>query len=334
MSILYVTEQGATVGFTAGRIVVRKNKRILQELPVVKLEQIVVIGRINITPWVINYCLRAGIEVSYLSSPGNFAGRLQPELNRNVVPRQRQFERATDAEFMLGMAKRIVTGKIRNMITMVKRQRRMQIADGAPAEEMESILPRVEQAASAESLYGYEGTASASYFKAVRAALRGDWGFDTRNYHPPMDPVNALLSLGYTMLYKDMHAAISIVGLDPYLGCFHKPRQGHAALASDLMEELRAPLIDRMILTTLNKRIILPEEFTRESDGRYKLTPPAFKRFLKVYADALNEPTWYAPLTRNLTWRHLIEHQVRHYSRVITGEDAEYRPYDADSALS
>ena len=332
MSVLYVTEQGATVGFTAGRIVVRKHKRVIQELPVVKLEQLVVVGRINITPWVINYCLRMGIEVSYLSSPGNFAGRLQPELNRNVIPRQRQFERAADAPFMLGLARGIVKGKIRNMIAMVRRQRRLQSAEGDPIAEMQALLPRVEAAPSGDSLYGYEGTASASYFKAFRAALRAEWEFETRNYHPPMDPANALLSLGYTMLYKELHAAISIVGLDPYLGCFHKPRQGHAALASDLMEELRAPLIDRLILTTINKRVLVQDEFQRDPDGRFKLVPPAFKRFLKVYAEALNESTWYAPLTRNLTWRHLIEHQVRHYARVMTGEDAEYRPYDADSA--
>jgi len=333
MAILYVTEQGATVGFTGGRIVVRKDKHILDELPVIKLEQIVAVGRINITPWVINYCLRAGVEISYLSSPGHFAGRLQPEPNRNVIPRQRQFERASDADFMLGMAKRIVTGKIRNMIAMVKGQRRMRTEDAASQSEMEAILPRVEGAASADSLYGYEGSASASYFKSVRAALRGDWGFDARIYHPPTDPVNVLLSLGYTLLYKDMHAAISIVGLDPYLGCFHKPRQGHAALASDLIEEHRAVLVDRMVLTTLNKRIIAPDEFQQEADGRHKLAPPAFKRFLKIYADALNETVLYPPLARKLTYRYLIEHQVRHYSRVITGDDPEYRPFEAEAAL-
>lgn len=106
----------------------------------------------------------------------------------------------------------------------------------------------------------------------LRAALKADWGFDTRSYHPPTDPVNALLSLGYTMLYKDMHAAISIVGLDPYQGCFHKPRHGHAALASDLIEEHRSVLIDRMILTILNKRIITPQDFQQEADGRFQLS--------------------------------------------------------------
>src|SRR5215210_7212747 len=121
MSVLYITEAGSTVGFTGGRIVVRKNKQVLQELPVIKLEQIVAVGNINITPAVVAYCLRAGVEVSYLSSPGHFAGRLQPEYSRNVIPRQRQFARAAEADFMLTTAKAIVTGKIRNMMAMIKR---------------------------------------------------------------------------------------------------------------------------------------------------------------------------------------------------------------------
>lgn len=333
MSVLYITEQGATVGFTGGRIVVRKNRQVLQELPVIKLEQIVAVGNINITPAVVAYCLQAGIEVSYLSSPGHFTGRLQPEYNRNVIPRQRQFERASDADFMLGTAKRIVAGKIRNMMAMVKRQRRLRGEDGAPLAELEAILPRIEKAAAADSLYGYEGSASAAYFRAFRAALRGDWVFETRNYHPPADPVNAILSLGYTMLYKDMHAAISIVGLDPYLGCFHKPRQGHAALASDLIEEHRAVLVDRLILTTLNKRVVSQQDFEQDADGRFRLAKPAFKKFLGLYANALNESSYYPPLSRKLRYRSLIEHQVRHYSRVITGDEPEYRPYDAEAAL-
>jgi CRISPR-associated protein Cas1 len=333
MAVLYVTEPGATVSFTAGRIVVRKNKQILQELPIIKLEQIVAVGRINLTPAVVNYCLHAGVEVSYLSSPGHFSGRLQPEFGRNVIPRQRQLQRAAEPEFMLSMAKTIVGGKIRNMMAMVKRQRRLQQEDGNAMAEMEAILPRVEKATTGDSLYGYEGAASASYFKAFRAALRGDWGFDARNYHPPTDPVNALLSLGYTLLYKDMHAAISIVGLDPYQGCFHKPRHGHAALASDLIEEHRAALVDRLALTTLNKRIILQQDFQQDAEGRFRLSTPSFKKFLSLYGEAMNEPVPYPPLSKRISYRHLLEYQVRHYARVVVGEDAQYQPYDAEAAL-
>ena len=331
MSILYVTEPGATVGYADGRIVVRKNKHILQELPVIKLEQIVAIGRINLTPSVVQFCLQAGIEVSYLSSPGHFVGRLQPEFSRNVLPRQRQLQRAAESDFMLAQARNIVAGKLRNMMAMIKSQRRLQQADNRALESMTTLLPRIAKTANPDALYGYEGSASAAYFSAWRAALKGDWGFDTRNYHPPTDPVNALLSLGYTLLYKEMHAAIGIVGLDPYQGCFHKPRHGHAALASDLMEEHRSVVIDPLILTALNKRSILPEDFHQEEDGRFKLAPPAFKKFLGLYAAAINEPTFYAPQQKRLAYRHLLEQQVRHYARVVMGDDAEYLPYEAES---
>lgn len=331
MAVLYVAEPGASVGFVGGRIVVRKNKHILQELPVIKLEQIVAIGRINITPAVINYCLQAGVDISYLSSPGHYTGRLQPELHRNVIPRQRQLQRAAEPDFMLAQAKAIVTGKLRNMITMVKRQRRLQQSENAAVAELEALLPGVERAANVDALYGYEGTGSAAYFKAWRAGLRADWGFDARIYHPPLDPVNALLSLGYSLLYKDMHAAISIVGLDPYQGCFHKPRHGHACLASDLMEEHRAVLIDRLVLTTLNKRSLLPQDFQQEAGGRCKLAPPALKKFLLLYAGASTEAVYYPPQSKRLNYRYLLEQQARHYARVVLGEEATYRPYQAEA---
>ncbi len=333
MAVLYVTEQGATVSYTGGRIVVRKNKHILQEMPVIKLEQIVAVGRVNITPAVISHCLHAGVEVSYLTSPGHFSGRLQPEFHRNVIPRQRQHQRTSEPEFMLATAKRIVAGKIANLIAMVKRQRRLRQDDNGALAGMEAILPRVDKAGDLDVLRGHEGAAGVHYFRAFRAALRGDWGFDERNYHPPTDPVNAMLSLGYTLLYKDMHAAINIAGLDPYQGCFHKPRHSHAALASDLMEEHRAVLIDRLVLTLLNKRVIIQQDFQQEEDGRFKLSTPAFKKFLSFYAEAINEAVLYAPLQKRISYRYLLECQARHYARVVMGEDPEYRPYDAEATF-
>jgi CRISP-associated protein Cas1 len=104
-------------------------------------------------------------------------------------------------------------------------------------------------------------------------------------------------------------------------------------LASDLIEEHRAVLVDRLILTTLNKRVLSPQDFEQDADGRFRLARPAFKKFLGLYAGALNETSYYPPLSRKLTYRHLIEHQVRHYSRVVTGDEPEHHPYDAEAAF-
>ena len=155
-------------------------------------------------------------------------------------------------------------------------------------------------------------------------------GFNTRSYHPPSDPVNVLLSLGYTLLYNNVHAAVNVVGLDPYMGYFHRPRHGHAALVSDLMEEYRSVIVDPIVLTALNKRIVSEADFQTESSGRLALQPDGLKGFLALYSGRILEIVHYAPKAMNTSYRQLIEFQVRHFARVILGDDSEYRPYNAD----
>lgn len=325
--VLYVTEQGATLALYDGRAVVRKARKTINDIPALKLEQVVLFGNINMTPAMMTFCLAQGVDVAFISSTGKYRGRLQPEFSKNAVLRQQQYSQAINPEFCRRTAAAIVTGKIKNMIAMIRRQRRLREEGRSPISELETVLPRVATARNVESLNGYEGTASAAYFAAFRAALKSDWGFQTRSYHPPADPVNVLLSLGYTLLYNNVHAAVNIVGLDPYMGYFHRPRHGHAALVSDLMEEYRAVIVDPMILTALNKRILTEKDFQRDASGRLVFQPDGLKRFLELYAARIMEIVHYAPKGINTSYRQLIEFQVRHFARVIMGEDSQYRPY-------
>lgn len=342
MAVLYVTEQGSTVNLSAGRIVIRKGDEMIQDLPVFKLEQIVVYGNVHLTTPVVAHCLRQGVEVAFLGSGGKYRGRLQPEFTKNAATRVKQYQRAVNPEFCVKMASTIVVGKARNMIAMIKQQRRLREAlregrreDGrSPLAEMEAMLPRIAAARSIENLNGHEGAATVAYFKAFRAALRGDWKFDSRQYHPPQDPVNALLSLGYTLLYNDLYAAVNVVGLDPFMGFYHQPRHGHAALASDLMEEHRATLVDRMILTLINKRIIAESDFQRDQEDRIQLKQDALKRFFGFYAQTVQEKTFYPYSAIQTSYRQVIELQVRHLARVLMDEDPAYHPFNAEAAMN
>jgi CRISPR-associated protein Cas1 len=338
MAILYLTEQGCTVNLTAGRVIVRKGEELIQEMPVFKLEQIVAYGNIHLTPAVIKHCLRQGIEVAFLSSPGKYEGRLQPEFTKNAVTRLRQYQRAIDPEFCVKMAATIVIGKVRNMMAMIKQQRRLRDGLGGDGRstlsELEAMCSRVPAAKSIENLNGHEGAATVAYFKAFRAALKSDWKFDTRQYHPPQDPVNALLSLGYTLLYNDLYAAVNLVGLDPFMGFYHQPRHGHAALASDLMEEMRSVIIDRMVLTALNRRVISEADFQRDAEGRILLKQEGLKRFFGLYAQTVQEKTWYQYSAIQTTYRQVIELQVRHFARVLLGEEQSYHPFSAEAAMN
>lgn len=333
MAILYITEQGATVGRADGRIVVTKSGQIIDDLPAFKVEHIVAFGNVHLTPGLVGFCLQQGVEVAYLSMAGVYRGRLQPEFTKNVVLRQRQYAQAADANLCRAMARTIVAGKIQNMATMARRmKRRMTEGESAPEFELERHVAHVASAVSLESLQGMEGAATAAYFRCFRAALKEEWGFGARNYRPPTDPVNVLLSLGYTLLYNNVMTAACVVGLDPYMGFFHRPRQGHAALASDLVEEHRSTVVDPLVLTVLNKRMIGRGDFQTEATGRLQLEPEALKRFLSLYAERINETVYY-PLTNiRTTRRQIFELQARHFARVVMGDETAYRPYSAEAA--
>lgn len=327
MAIIYVTQQGANIRHIAGRIIVRREDKIIQEVPDFKVEQIIIFGNIQLTSSAITYCFEQGVDVCFLSSTGRYRGRLESRLAKNALLRQRQHEHVKDLSFCVRNASAIVSGKIRSMMAMVQRQRRLRADGRSPISELENLLPKIAMANNLDSLNGFEGTASAAYFRTFKSALKGDWGFETRKYHPSTDPVNALLSFGYTLLHNDVFAAVNIVGLDPYAGVFHRPHHGHATLASDLMEEHRSVVVDRLVLTVLNKRIIVETDFVLNADKQLRLASEALKRFLQLYATQLNETIFYPLQKINTSYRKVIELQVRHFARVILGEEAIYQPF-------
>lgn len=276
-----------------------------------------------------NYCLQNKIDVAMLSTTGRYKGRLQGELTTNAILRHKQYQCANNPEFELQNATSIVAGKIRNMMAMVRAQRRLRDEGRSPVSELDTLFPKISAARSLESLNGYEGTATAAYFRTFRAALKGEWqaAFQTRQYHPVTDPVNALLSLLYTLLYNDLYAAINIVGLDPFLGVFHRPRLGHAALASDLMEEYRCIIVDPLVLTALNKRVLVASDFVTTPNQQLRLVPPALKKVLALYAEKIHDAVDYPPRQIRTTYKQVFEFQVRHFARVVLGEEKVYQSF-------
>jgi CRISPR-associated protein Cas1 len=166
------------------------------------------------------------------------------------------------------------------------------------------------------------------YFEALRALLPPAWGFKQRAYHPPPDPANALLSFGYTLLLKDVTAAIQIVGLDPYIGFFHVIGYDRPALALDLMEELRPVIVDSMFLDIVANRRLDPKDFERTQDPRRPcmLGDAGVRVVVDAYEQRLQGQVAHALAGGRTTYRRAIELQARQVARVIRGEDAAYRP--------
>lgn len=326
MGTLYLTEQGATVTKTGERLLVRKDGKLLQDMPALHVDQIVVFGNAGFTTPAVQYVLENGIDVAYLSSRGVYRGRLQPAGAKDAALRQQQYHQSLDAAFCRRVAQAVVAGKIHNAAAFCRRQRRLTHDSKRLLKRLDALLPSVRAASDLQQLLGYEGAAAATYYQVWRTFLKPGFDFQKRQAHPPPDAVNALLSLGYTLLYNRMFAAVNIVGLDPYQGFFHQCKYGHAALVSDLIEEWRAIIVDSIVLTVINRREIKPGDFERSKHG-LRLTKAALTRFLTRYDTRMNETVLLPGAPGKTTYRRAFELQARQLARVISGERTTYEAF-------
>lgn len=325
MPALYLTEQGAVLRRTGERLVVTKDHQVVDEVPIIHVDQVVIVGNVQLTTPAVALLLQKDIDVVFLSSRGRFRGRLMTTGSRFAQLRHRQLRLMDDEAASLGIARAIVLGKLGNQQALL-RQQAGQGVNGAVA-FLEQAIAQAGKAQSVDSLRGVEGSAGARYFAVLKALIPSEWGFTKRVYHPPTDPANALLSFGYTLLLKDVSAAIQLVGLDPYLGFFHVIDYGRPSLALDVMEEFR-PLMDGMVLRLIGQKEITLGDFqSRRRDKAVLLADEACKRFLEAYEAQLNAPTTYTPREEQTSYRRCIELQVRQLARLVLGKQKTYRPF-------
>lgn len=332
MAILYVTQQGAVLHKSGNQVIVKKDRDVLQEIPIIQLDEVVIFGNGHITTPAIGYLLDKNVPVSFLSSHGKYRGKLQPRYAKDTLIRQGQYAVATDSQRCLELAKCFVHGKLTNSVRFCQRQKKRNTdAVKSAVGSMRQTLSNLENAKNLDALLGYEGTGAAAHYRAFREFLTHDWGFTTRQFRPPPDPINAMLSLGYTLLHNHVYAFINVVGLDPYRGYFHQPKHGHAALASDLMEEFRQIIVDGYVLSTINNNRLRPDDFEQTNKG-IRFTKEALNRFLTGYYGRMQQTFQHPTRNEQTTYLRCIELQVRHLARVITGEETTYKPFLIKSA--
>ena len=325
MAILYVTQQGATLHKSGNRVIVKRNSEIVTEIPIIQLDEVIIFGNGHLTTQTMGYLLDKNIPVSFLSSSGTYRGRLQPRYAKDTLIRQRQYGVAADPEQCLELAKGFVRGKLTNAFRFGKRQRIRNTEAQLALESVAKTLDKLKGAKNLETLLGYEGGGAASHYRAFREFLADDWGFSTRQFRPPPDPINVMLSLGYTLLHNHVYTFINVVGFDPYCGFFHQPKHGHAALASDLMEEFRH-IIDGYVLSQINNRRVHLDNFAQSNKG-IRFTKEALDRFLTGYYGRMQQTFQHPTRNEKTTYLRCIELQVRHLARVVTGEDPAYEPF-------
>ena len=330
MSVLYVTEPGAQVRREGQRLAVWKGKKKLRALPAFDLHQVVLFGNIGITPAAMHTALMQGIDLVLLSATGSYRGRLVGPQGRNVILRQIQYRRYEDADFRLGAARGFVSGKIRNMRTLVMRLARRRNRDVAhTAHQLRSFLRQVDRVDDAPALRGIEGAATATYFGALGQFLPTAFPFVKRTRRPPKDPVNAMLSFGYALLSSDLESAILRVALDPYIGYLHLVDYGRPSLALDMMEEFRPVIVDAMVLDLLNHGQMKKADF-EQRDGGVFMCGDGRQRLIRAYQDRVAVEVQYLGhdgRVQKIPYRQCFELQARRLIRMLRGEDTAYLPF-------
>lgn len=325
MASLYVIEQGAVVAKKGERILVCKDGRILKEIPLVHIDRVVLFGNIHLTTPALTHLLKRDVDVVLLSSRGTFRGKVQPPWAKDAELRRLQYAAHGDPRKRLHLARMFVSGKIHNMIALWRRHGKAREC-GGPVKELRKLMRKVSKAPDIPALRGYEGAAGALHFETFKVALDQDMGFRRRKHRPPTDPVNALLSLGYTLLHNEFYALACAVGLDPYLGFYHEVKRGHAALASDLMEEWRPVIVDFLVLGLVNRGEISPGHFRIGRDG-VRIVREGLELFLKSYERRLTSRVFHPREGKRLTYRRCFEAQVRDLIAYLRGKAPSYEPF-------
>jgi len=343
MPTLYVTEPGSVVRFAAGAVLVTrdddsdgaaprpKDREILIEVELHRLEMIALVGRVHITSAATQLCLERGISVSWFKWNGDYLGRMVPEVARSGDLRLLQYGRVSDPVRCLQAARYIVAAKLTNAGAVLRAIHGNYPGDAARTRAMTEIGrfgKTANTAGDLESLRGLEGHGASLYFTALRGAFRGDIRFAGRKRRPPPDPANALLSFGYVLLGSLLQGTIEARGLDPALGVFHAVRPGRPSLALDLLEELRHPVVDRFVLRTCNLRIFRPEMFESDPEmpAAVRLGRDGLKRFFREWETHLGRPLRERETGDRIAPRALLRRQVDRFAADLRGGEP-YKPF-------
>lgn len=327
---LYVQGQGHSVGLKGEVLEIRDRKEVVAKARLMQVSQLSLFGNVQLSAQALRELVSRDVTILHLSYGGWLSAVTTPPPHKNIELRRRQFQAAGEENTCLYLARALVSGKIRNSRTLLRRNGRE--LTGNVIHRLAEWRHRAEKAASLEQLLGLEGMAARDYFSNFTRMLKvsddavATFDFTSRNRRPPRDPVNALLSFLYSMLTKDMVVTLVGAGFDPYLGFFHQPRYGRPALALDLIEEFRPLVADSVVIGLINNGEIRPSDFIARA-GAVALKPDGRKRVLEAYERRLDTEVTHPLFGYSISYRRVFEVQVRLLGRFLTGEIAGYAPF-------
>lgn len=352
-AVLYLQEQGSRVSKQSEHLIVRCEGKEMQKVPMAAVRQVVLFGNVQISTQTLGLLLQQEVDVTILSARGRFIGAVVPAPTKNITLRAEQYRLFSNPAATLRLSQACIRAKISNQRTLLMRSLRSKAGDGSrggdspaaaerltslsrsalghpwPVQELARLVNAVERVEDVETLLGVEGQAAHVYFSNFQQMIKpisGGFDFEFRNRRPPRDPVNALLSLAYSLLAKDAFAAALTVGFDPYLGFYHGSKFGRPSLALDMMEEFRAVIADSVVLTVINTGVVQEGDFLRWGNA-CQLTDPARKRFFEAYEQRKAVEITHPVFGYKMTCGRMLEVQARLLAAHVRGDISEYKGF-------
>jgi CRISPR-associated protein Cas1 len=336
MSTLYLVKQGTILRKDHGRFVIESGRFETDsltsspphsftspslEIPIKEVERILVLGNIQISTSAIAVCLEHQIPVIFMSQAGEYKGHLWSSEFCDLPTEAAQFGRRHDPKFQLEVARQIVWGKgMNSKLTLQRFNRKRKVEGmGAKLKRIEQHLNAIQQTTDLNQLRGYEGAIAKLYFGALGQMITNSaFRLTERSRRPPRDPVNSLLSFGYTLLFNNVMSLILAEGLNPYLGNLHRSDRKEPHLAFDLVEEFRAPIVDSLVIALVNQKILRPTDFTYPNqEGGVYLEAGARRVFLKQFEDRISETMTHPRTQQSMSYRRAIQVQVQQYKQCL-----------------
>jgi CRISPR-associated protein Cas1 len=336
LNTLYITTEGAYLHLDHDTLKVEVEKETKLQVPIHHLGGVVIFGDVMISPSAMHRCAEDGRFLVLLNRNGRFKARLEGPVSGNVLLRQAQYRAMGDPQQTLSIAKNIVAGKIQNSRQVLLRGAR-EASDSNDADllkkatySLEGSLHRLPACLDLDQVRGIEGDAARVYFGVLDRMVSEDresFKMNGRSRRPPLDRINALLSFLYALVMNDCVAGVEGVGLDPQMGFLHALRPGRAALALDMMEELRAVLADRLVLTLINRRQITARDFVERPGGAIHLDDTGRKAVVVAYQKRKQEEITHPVLDQKIPFGLIPHVQARLLARTLRGDMEAYIPY-------
>jgi len=325
--VVYAISPGTYITKKSDALTIAVPGEVEQTLPLKDVAHVCLQSNCQITTQALLSVIKNGGTVNYVSGGGWLEAVVQTPLSKNIGIRKKQFERFADEGFTVALSRNIVYSKIANQRTLLRRNLPKEDKSEQCLERFRELSDRLKQAQTIDTIRGLEGAAAAIYWNNFPNALSEKTGFDmhSRNKRPPRDPVNALLSYGYTMLVRDFNAAIVAIGLDPMLGFYHRIVPGRPALCLDMMEAFRPLIVDSTVLRVINSGILCKDDFlVLAGNCQMKLT--AKKKWIGAYENRVDELITHPMFEYRISYRRIFQLETRFLAKVLDGELEDYIP--------